>query len=262
MVNIIYKKKFGKGVYMRNSRYLTERIFLGIFEKMSNNSNSFKLNKKNISFYINDLMDYFNEIGLNVDILQQDLETLGYEEYKKFLISLVNKYNIGKYIPSSEKILISMSKKQKDYIGKITESIGWIINDSYDIITKQKYCDFVISLIDECDLDTFEISYVNESIHNPIYPKEDYVRLNELVYQYYSIKGKQKDYSSETKKEKIECNKRLREDKKRLTSIANNIIYGYTDLFFNYYYWSKPLMKHYINEVKKDVVVGPTLIKK
>ena len=93
------------------------------------------------------------------------------------------------------------------------------------------------------------------------YGKEEYIALDKLIQQYYFIKIGQKFYTNNTKEEKWETKKRLLEDKERLTSIANNIVYGYSDLFLKYYNWSKPLCRYYIEQCKKNVEVGPNLIK-
>lgn len=93
------------------------------------------------------------------------------------------------------------------------------------------------------------------------YTKEEYMALDKLIQEYYFIKVGQKFYKMDTKKQKIETQKKLLEDKKRLTCIANNIVYGYSDLFLQYYNWSKPLCRHYIEQCKKNVEIGPSLIK-
>lgn len=85
--------------------------------------------------------------------------------------------------------------------------------------------------------------------------------LDDLIQNYYFIKINQKFYKQTTKKEKLETQKRLLEDKKKLLSLANQIIYGYSDLFLKYYNWCKPLCRYYLEQCKKDVMIGPTLEK-
>lgn len=88
-----------------------------------------------------------------------------------------------------------------------------------------------------------------------------YIELDKLICEYYSIKYRQKFYKNNTKKEKLETQKKLLEDKKKIIGIANNIVYGYSDLFLKYYNWSKPLCRYYIEQSKKSVEIGPDLIK-
>ena len=93
------------------------------------------------------------------------------------------------------------------------------------------------------------------------YTKEEYIILDNLIREYYSIKIGQKLYKNNTKKEKLETQRKQLEDKKKLMGIANNIVYGYSDLFLKYYNWSKPLCRYYIEQCKKNVEIGPNLIK-
>ena len=106
-----------------------------------------------------------------------------------------------------------------------------------------------------------ELCCWSEKITDNKYSEDVYIMLDKLIQEYYFIKMGQKYYKNNTKKEKIETQKKLLEDKKKLTHIANNIIYGYSDLFLQYYNWSKPLCRHYIDQCKKNVEVGPNLIK-
>ena len=69
-----------------------------------------------------------------------------------------------------------------------------------------------------------------------------------------------KNSKNNPKKEKA-WDRKLLEDKKKLIGIANNIVYGYSDLFLKYYNWSKPLCRYYLEQCKKNVEIGPNLIK-
>ena len=106
-----------------------------------------------------------------------------------------------------------------------------------------------------------ELCCWGKKITDDKYPEDIYIMLDKLIQEYYFIKMGQKYYRNNTKKEKIETQKKLLEDKKKLTYLANNIVYGYSDLFLQYYNWSKPLCKHYIDQCKKNVEIGPNLIK-
>jgi len=111
------------------------------------------------------------------------------------------------------------------------------------------------------DSSSDEFSCWGVEINDDKYSKDVYVELDRLICEYYFIKYEQKFYKNKTKKERLETQKRLVEDKKRLTSIANHIVYGYSDLFLEYYNWCRPLCRHYIDQCKKNVEVGPSLIK-
>ncbi len=93
------------------------------------------------------------------------------------------------------------------------------------------------------------------------YTKEEYMTLDNLIREYYFIKIAQKSYRNDTKEEKLETQKKLLEDKKKLIGIANNIVYGYSDLFLKYYNWSKPLCRYYMEQCKKNIEIGPDLVK-
>ncbi len=111
------------------------------------------------------------------------------------------------------------------------------------------------------DSSTDELCGWGVEITDNKYTKEEYIILDNLIREYYFIKIGQKSYKSNTKNEKIETQKKLLEDKKKLISVANNIVYGYSDLFLKYYNWSKPLCRYYIEQCKKNVEIGPNLIK-
>ena len=114
-----------------------------------------------------------------------------------------------------------------------------------------------------CGYDTLtnELCGWGVEITDDKYTKDVYITLDKLIQEYYFIKMGQKLYKSNTKKEKLETQKKLLNDKKKLTAIANNISYGYADLFLKYYNWSKPLCRHYMEQCKKDVKFGPNLVK-
>ena len=111
------------------------------------------------------------------------------------------------------------------------------------------------------DSSTNELCGWGVEINDNKYTKEEYIALDKLIQEYYFIKMGQKNYKNNTKKEKLETQKKLLEDKKKIIGIANNIVYGYSDLFLKYYNWSKPLCRYYIEQCKKNVEVGPDLIK-
>lgn len=111
------------------------------------------------------------------------------------------------------------------------------------------------------DSSTDELIGGGVEINDDKYAKDVYIELDKLVCEYYSVKYGQKLYKNNTKKEKLETQRKLLEDKKKLIGIANNIVYGYSDLFLKYYNWSKHLCRYYILQCKKNVEVGPNLIK-
>ena len=120
---------------------------------------------------------------------------------------------------------------------------------------------FNVSMTCGYDSSTDELCGWGVEITDNKYTKEEYISLDKLIQEYYFIKAEQKFYKNNTKKERLETQKRLLEDKKKLTGIANNIVYGYSELFLKYYNWSKPLCRYYIEQCKKNVEVGPNLIK-
>lgn len=121
--------------------------------------------------------------------------------------------------------------------------------------------EFNVSMLCGYDSSTNELCGWSVAIIDDKYTKEEYKALDNLIQEYYFIKFKQKLYKMNTKKEKLETEKKLLEDKQKLISIANNIVYGYSDLFLKYYNWSKPLCRYYMNQCKKNVEIGPNLIK-
>lgn len=120
---------------------------------------------------------------------------------------------------------------------------------------------FNVSMTCGYDFSTNELCGWGVEINDNKYTKEEYIALDKLIQEYYFIKMGQKNYKNNTKKEKLETQKKLLEDKKKMISIANNIVYGYSDLFLKYYNWSKPLCRYYIEQCKKNVETGPNLIK-
>ena len=120
---------------------------------------------------------------------------------------------------------------------------------------------FNVSMTCGFDFYTYELIGTGVEITDSIYTKEVYVELDKLICEYYYIKCRQKFYKNGTKKERLETQKKLLEDKKKLICIANNIVYGYSELFLKYYNWSKPLCRYYIEQCKKNVEFGPDLIK-
>lgn len=120
---------------------------------------------------------------------------------------------------------------------------------------------FNVSMICGFDSSTDELIYSGVEINDDKYNKDVYVKLDKLIWEYYSIKYGQKSYKNNTKKEKLETQRKLLEDKKKLIGIANNIIYGYSDLFLKYYNWSNQLCRYYMEQSKRNVEVGPNLIK-
>ena len=120
---------------------------------------------------------------------------------------------------------------------------------------------FNVSMTCEYDSSTNELCGWGVEINDNKYTKEEYMTLDKLIQEYYFIKMEQKNYKNNTKKEKLETQKKLLEDKKKLINIANNIVYGYSDLFLKYYNWSNPLCRYYIEQCKKNIEVGPNLIK-
>ena len=117
---------------------------------------------------------------------------------------------------------------------------------------------FNVSMTCGFDSSTDELIGGGVEINDDKYNKDVYVELDKLVCEYYSVKYGQKLYKNNTKKEKIETQKKLLEDKKKLISIA---VYGYSDLFLKYYNWSKPLCRYYMEQSKKNIEIGPDLIK-
>ena len=120
---------------------------------------------------------------------------------------------------------------------------------------------FNVSMTCGYDSSTDELCGWGVEINDNKYTKEEYISLDKLIQEYYFIKMGQKTYKNNTKKERLETQKKLLEDKKKLTGITNNIVYGYSELFLKYYNWSKPLCRYYIEQCKKNVEVGPNLIK-
>ena len=120
---------------------------------------------------------------------------------------------------------------------------------------------FIVSMTCGYDSSTNELCGWGVEINDNKYTKEEYIALDKLIQEYYFIKMGQKNYKNNTKKEKLEAQKKLLEDKKKLINIANNIVYGYSDLFLKYYNWSKPLCRYYMEQCKKNIEVGPNLIK-
>ncbi len=120
---------------------------------------------------------------------------------------------------------------------------------------------FRVSMTCGYDSSSNELCSWGVEITNNQYTKEEYIALDKLIQEYYFIKMGQKTYRNNTKQEKLETQKRLQIDKKKLSPIANNIIYGYSDLFLKYYNWCKPLCRYYMEQCKKDVEVGPSLVK-
>lgn len=120
---------------------------------------------------------------------------------------------------------------------------------------------FNVSMTCGFDSSTDELIGGGVEINDDKYAKDVYIELDKLVCEYYSVKYGQKLYKNNTKKEKLETQRKLLEDKKKLIGIANNIVYGYSDLFLKYYNWSNPLCRYYIEQCRKSVEVGPNLIK-
>ena len=120
---------------------------------------------------------------------------------------------------------------------------------------------FIVSMTCGYDSSTNELCGWGVEINDNKYTKEEYIALDKLIQEYYFIKMGQKNYKNNTKKEKLEAQKKLLEDKKKLINIANNIVYGYSDLFLKYYNWSKPLCRYYMEQCKKNIEAGPNLIK-
>lgn len=89
---------------------------------------------------------------------------------------------------------------------------------------------------------TWEVAVITDK-----YTKEVYEALDKLIQEYCILKVK--DNHDEI----------TEEEKKRLIEIMNNIAYGYTDLFFEYYGWCKKLGDYCMNEATKEVEVGPML---
>lgn len=246
---------------MEQSNNLIEKIFLGVFSKMSRNLAPFSLHQKIVSYYMDELKNFLGQNGIETDILEKNFDTLDYDKYRTFIIDLVTKYEIGRYREFYDEIILSMNYSQIEKISKMTEDINILVEELFKIVTKREYDAFPISIIDGCDLDKGLIEIMPEYIYNPLYSKEVYQELYNLVDEYLTIKIMQKRYPMNTKKEKLETEKKLREDKKKLLGLANNIIYGYNDIFLYYYYWCKPLFRHCMNEAKKEVLIGPTLSK-
>ena len=120
---------------------------------------------------------------------------------------------------------------------------------------------FNVSMTCGFDSSNGELIGSGVEINDDKYIKDVYVELDKMICEYYSIKYGQKSYKNKTKKERLETQRKLLEDKKKLICIANNIVYGYSDLFLKYYNWSKPLCRYYLEQCKKDVETGPNLIK-
>ena len=120
---------------------------------------------------------------------------------------------------------------------------------------------FNVSMTCGFDSSTDELIGGGVEINDDKYTKDIYRELDKLICEYYSIKYGQKFYKNNTKREKLETQRKLLEDKKKLIGIANNIIYGYSDLFLKYYNWCKPLCRYYLEQCKKNVEIGPNLIK-
>lgn len=120
---------------------------------------------------------------------------------------------------------------------------------------------FNVSMTSGFDSSTYELIGGGVEISDGRYTKDVYIKLDNLICEYYSVKYGQKFYKNNTEKEKLETQRKLLEDKKKLIGITNNIVYGYSDLFLKYYSWCKPLCRYYIEQCKKNVEVGPNLIK-
>lgn len=249
-------------MYMRNSNHTIEKTLLGVISKMSCSYKEIPLNKKIIESYLIELMDYFNENCSYFGVLLTYSTIFEYQNYKRLLIDLVSKYQLGKYIPINEKIVLDISEKQRKFLDKTTRSISKHVDNCYNIITKPLYDSFIIDMVSEYDEYNNKISYLSKQIVNPIYSKSSYEELNSLVERYYTIKVESRNCSDEPRDKNILFNNKFRNDKKILNAIANNIVYGYTDLFLGHYYWSEELMRHYVEEASKKVEVGPVLVKK
>lgn len=120
---------------------------------------------------------------------------------------------------------------------------------------------FNVSMTCGVDFSNGELIGWGEEINDDKYTEDVYIELDKMICEYYIIKYEQKSYKNNTKKEKLETQRKLLEDKKKLIGIANNIVYGYSDLFLKYYNWSKPLCRYYLEQCKKNVEIGPNLIK-
>lgn len=232
---------------------LLENIFLGVFSKNANSLAGYPLNSKIVYLYADKLQEFLIRNNLEQSILESD--NCDYPLYRDYLVNLVTKYKIGRYNPLSDKIIISITRTQMLEIELLNKDISHLVDECFEIVNERMIEKFYTKIIDGD-------SESNELIDNPIYSEETYKKVHDLVQEYNIIKARQKAYPMKTRKEKQATKKKLRSDKKRLTAIANNIIYGYTDIFIEYYSRNKQLLRHYNNEIKKEVNIGPKLTRK
>lgn len=240
---------------------LLDRIFLGILIECGKDLGGISLDEKIIDYFKDDFFNYLNSLDIDISEFYENNEFKN-DAYRAYIIKLAKDYDLGYYRSGDNTLVLHPTGYQIEDITRDNEDISELVMNAHQLFTKEPYEAFWAHVIEGVDLKSGLMEVGLDRIYHPLYEKSVYEDLYTLVYNYYCIKIDQQTYPNGTKKEKMETEKRLREDKKKLTALANQIVYGYTDLIEYYYYWSKALIRHYNDIAHKKVVVGPGIIEK
>lgn len=108
---------------------------------------------------------------------------------------------------------------------------------------------FRVNMTDGYNSKKKKFSSIQIDIISDKYTKEVYDDLDKLIQEYCILKVKNG------------TNELTDDEKQRLSEVMNNISYGYQDLLLEYYSWCRNLCKYCDNESKKEVPIGPRLVK-